>query len=120
MKPINKVLIVDDNVEVRDTVSIMLTRKLGEAIQIKIAGSVNEARALLAEFAPDLVMCDHDLPDGKGPELFAELRKQNDGPFICLMSGTPIREDLGAHVFVLKPELFELIDGVILFAKHRA
>ncbi len=55
--------------------AIVITEFLS-AHEVTVAGTLAEARALLARAAFDVVLLDYDLPDGKGGELLTEIRRQ--------------------------------------------
>ncbi|WP_169727502.1 sigma-54-dependent transcriptional regulator [Granulosicoccus antarcticus] len=51
---------------------------------VLVAHRVDEARALIRDKAPDLMLVDIDLPDGNGLDLMAELRNDTRGRFIVI------------------------------------
>lgn len=99
-----RVLVVDDAELARTTMQSLL-RRVGH--EVRLAGSVAEARHALAEWAPDCVVLDRRLPDGDGLVLAGQLRTQPDlsGIRIVVMSGDPMpAEGCGvADAFLLKP-----------------
>jgi DNA-binding NtrC family response regulator len=56
-------LIVDDDANFRESLELLVRR---EGFSTRVAGSLAEARELLAEGAPDLFLVDLTLPDGDG------------------------------------------------------
>ncbi len=64
-------LIVDDDEEVSSFVRYVLEE---ERFNVRVAGSVGEARAHLSDFRPDLVILDRGLPDADGLDFCRELR----------------------------------------------
>jgi len=64
-------LIVDDEPDIRDLLTITLNRM---EIESRCAGSLNSARALLENHAFDLCLTDLRLPDGNGLELVDDLQ----------------------------------------------
>jgi DNA-binding response OmpR family regulator len=64
-------LIVDDDEEVSSFVRYVLEE---ERFIVRVAASVAEARAVLADFRPDLVILDRGLPDADGLEFCRRLR----------------------------------------------
>lgn len=89
------VLVVEDSAETRLIIAQAL--RSGE-IQLASAGSLEEARGLLADGAPfDLIVLDLALPDGNGLEFFVELQgaaRTRDVPVIFLTGN----EDVGSKV----------------------
>ena len=99
-----RVLVVDD----AELARVTLHRLLGRAgYEVRLAGSVDEARRAMAEWSPDCVVVDQRLPDGDGLVLAAELRGQRGGrcPRVVVVSGDPLPSDAvaDADAFLLKP-----------------
>lgn len=70
--PAPRVLVVDDEPDLRNLYELSLVR---EGYQILSAGSVAEARALLAEQSFDVLITDMNLPDGQGLELLHDIAR---------------------------------------------
>jgi DNA-binding NtrC family response regulator len=86
-----RILLVEDNADLRREVGEYLARRLHE---VEAVASVAEARGLLARDADgieeiDLVLCDVNLQDGDGIELLAELGPRRPNCPWLLMSGDP-------------------------------
>ncbi|PZR17671.1 MAG: response regulator [Archangium gephyra] len=79
-----KVLLVDDDRALRLTLGALLE---DEGLLVTEAGSLEEARARLKESQFRLVVLDHRLPDGEGPELLAELRALSSRPRVAMLTG---------------------------------
>jgi DNA-binding response OmpR family regulator len=78
-----RLLYVEDHDRFR---AIVIARFLS-AHEVTVAGSLAEARAILASETFDGVLLDYDLPDGKGSELLEEIRGQwPDLPVIAASS----------------------------------
>jgi CheY-like chemotaxis protein len=71
-----RVLVVDDEVETRELLAMMLTRC--EAA-VQTAGSVAEAMAILSVWPPDILISDLSMPEKDGFSLIHQVRKQ-EGP----------------------------------------
>lgn len=103
-----RLLLVDDEPELLDMLETLLRQE--GFTQIKRAGSVGEALAAAAAFAPHAVLLDIMLPDGNGFDLFARLRGQTKIPVLFLSARD---EDaarlrglgLGADDYITKPFL---------------
>jgi two-component system CheB/CheR fusion protein len=67
-----RVLVVDDNPDIRESTSLMLTM-IGH--EVKAAGSGNEALAMAAGFQPSAILLDIGLPDLSGYEVARQLRQ---------------------------------------------
>ncbi|GAA0650360.1 hypothetical protein GCM10009101_25030 [Brevundimonas lenta] len=64
------VLLVEDDPDIQR----LTASALGESAEVVIAGSLGEAREVLAAPLPDLVVLDLGLPDGSGIELLGDLQ----------------------------------------------
>ena len=101
-----RVLLVDDNPELRDLVTRALTRD-GHAVTA--VGSVAAARAALAENTPEVIVLDLGLPDGSGMDLCRNLRAGGErAPILMLTAqGAVARRveglESGADDFLAKP-----------------
>ena len=71
-----RVLVVDDEPDLRDLYELSLVR---EGYQIFSAGSVAQARALMAEQPFDVLITDMNLPDGQGLELLRDIAQGGRG-----------------------------------------
>jgi two-component system response regulator RegX3 len=99
------VLLVEDEPSISEPFSRALTR---EGFLAVIASTVAEARDLLEEREPDIVLLDLMLPDGDGRELAREVRAKSQVPIIMLTArGSEIDRvvglELGADDYVVKP-----------------
>ena len=79
-----KLLLVDDDADVRDIVSHVLA-ELG--YQVREAGSGREALAVLADFDPDLLLVDFAMPHMNGAEVVTAARSRNANLKILFLSG---------------------------------
>jgi DNA-binding response OmpR family regulator len=101
-----RLLIVDDDVELRDLLVRALER---DRHQVTAVPSVELARRTLEKGATDLVVLDLALPDGTGIDLCHELRRAgSDVPVLMLTAhsevGRRVRAlDAGADDFLAKP-----------------
>ena len=101
-----RVLVVEDEASIRDG----LVRALRSAsLEVVVAGSLADARAVLARGACDCVLLDLHLPDGDGLDLLAELRASPAAPPVIVATSYDDSERiiramrLGAHEYVTKP-----------------
>jgi len=77
------ILLVEDSETHAELIREALRAWRGD-VQIRCAGSLAEARALLAEASPDLALLDLNLPDGRGTELLPAEREQAGFPAVLL------------------------------------
>ncbi len=89
-----RILIVDDA-----TVSAELTAEclmMEPCVSVQIAGDGATALRTMAEFQPDAVLLDVDLPDASGLDLAPQLKTMNEGraPRIIIFSGS-VRQSPG-------------------------
>ena len=103
MKP--RVLVVEDEQAISEPLGEHLAR---EGFDPAIAGTIEEARGLLQQAPPDLILLDVMLPDGDGRDLCREIRRTSDVPIIMLTArGEEVDKivglELGADDYVVKP-----------------
>ncbi|MEO8151925.1 MAG: response regulator [Rhizobacter sp.] len=117
-----RALVVDDDREVRGLIASVLTV---EGFEVVTAVSVSEARALLANAAPDVVILDLGLPDADGAVLLSELRERHRVPVVIVSArqdeaGKIALLDAGADDYVVKPfSVPELLARVRVALRHR-
>lgn len=83
-RPAAKVLVVDDDPLVRQSIS-QAARKFGH--QVVAAQNAAEALARIEDEAFDLVLCDVRLPDGSGLEILPGLKNSHSRPEVIIMTG---------------------------------
>jgi two-component system, OmpR family, response regulator RegX3 len=103
MKP--RVIVVEDEVAIAEPLGEHLSR---EGFDPAVAGTLAEARDLLLQTPPDMILLDVMLPDGDGRDLCREIRRTSDVPIIMLTArGEEIDRivglELGADDYVVKP-----------------
>ncbi|WP_199314430.1 PAS domain-containing protein [Planktothrix sp. FACHB-1365] len=76
-----KILVVDDEVDIRDLVEFILEQA---GAQVRVANGAREALALMSDFAPDVLVSDIGMPEMDGYGLIAEVRKTSSIPAIAL------------------------------------
>lgn len=83
-----RVLIVEDDESIRQMVVFNLERA---GFEVMTAGSCQEARIVLADQSPDLILLDWMLPDSNGPEFARAIRRDEvnrEIPIIMLTART--------------------------------
>ena len=100
-----KILIVDDDENIAELISLYLTK---ECFQTRIVGDGQAALQAFAEFRPDLILLDLMLPGIDGYQVCRELRKDSDVPIIMLSAKGEIFDkvlglELGADDYMIKP-----------------
>ena len=112
-----KILIVDDDVNIAELISLYLTKECFDTL------TVNDGEAAIKQFAsyqPNLVLLDLMLPGIDGYEVCRELRKTSSIPIIMLSAKGEIFDkvlglELGADDYMIKP-----FDSKELVARVRA
>lgn len=117
MKSKQKILIVDDDVNIAELISLYLTK---ECFDTRIVHDGEEAIKEFGSYQPDLILLDLMLPGIDGYEVCREIRKVSKVPIIMLSAKGEIFDkvlglELGADDYVIKP-----FDSKELVARVRA
>jgi DNA-binding response OmpR family regulator len=112
-----KILVVDDDVNIAELISLYLTKECFETL---IVHDGEAAIQQFASFQPNLVLLDLMLPGIDGYEVCREIRKSSTVPIIMLSAKGEIFDkvlglELGADDYVIKP-----FDSKELVARVRA
>ena len=108
-----KVMLVEDHASFRQAIAFILEREPDFELAAQ-AGTLEEARRLLGEQDPDVVVVDLHLPDGDGNELVREIRESNARSAVLVLSMSPGEAGGSEADEVLgKDSLFEEIVGTI-------
>lgn len=100
-----KILIVDDDANIAELISLYLIR---ECYETKIAGDGNEALELWKSFDPDLILLDIMLPGKDGYQVCRQIRQESDVPIMMLSAKGEVFDkvlglELGADDYMIKP-----------------
>ena len=100
-----KILLVEDESNIRNLVSTMLD---SAGYQVLLAGTCATAKMLYGSHRPDLIILDLGLPDRDGRVLLEHVRREAPTPIIVLSARSDERDkvealDLGANDYVTKP-----------------
>ncbi|MDF2510364.1 MAG: hypothetical protein K0S04_230 [Herbinix sp.] len=112
-----KIMVVDDDVNIAELISLYLTKECFDTL------IVNDGEAAIKQFAiyqPNLVLLDLMLPGIDGYEVCREIRKNSKVPIIMLSAKGEIFDkvlglELGADDYIIKP-----FDSKELVARARA
>ena len=118
-----RVLLLDDDAEIRLMIGVLLGQRGG--VQVTETRSLKEGRAQLASGRFDLLLLDRGLPDGTGDELLQELRadeNHHEMP-IVIMTGQVTDDEIltlkqqGAQGVIRKPfnpmTLWDRLDEIL-------
>jgi two-component system response regulator PilR (NtrC family) len=101
-----RILIVDDEQSMREMLAILLKK---EGLEVRSAGSRNEAADALRRGPVDLVLTDVKLPDGDGLEILRHVKAASPETAVVVMTAYGTTETavaarkLGAEAYILKP-----------------
>ena len=103
-----KILLVDDEEQLRDMVASILAQE--GYVRIRTAGTVKEALEAAREWEPEFAILDVMLPDGDGFGLLEKLKERKDIPVLFLTARGEDEDKfrgfgLGADDYVVKPFL---------------
>lgn len=112
-----KILIVDDDENIAELISLYLTK---ECFETQIAGDGESAITLTEAYNPDLILLDLMLPGIDGYEVCQRIRKTRDVPIIMLSAKGEVFDKvlglkMGADDYIMKP-----FDSNELVARVRA
>lgn len=117
-----RLLVVEDDREIR---AMMQSALAVEGFEVQTAVSLSEARALLQNSPPDVVVLDLGLPDGDGLELVQQIRKQHSLPILIVSARHQEEQkirllDAGADDYLSKPfAVGELLARIRVALRHR-
>jgi DNA-binding NtrC family response regulator len=106
-----RLLIVDDD----ENVVAGLHALLADEWEVKTAMTAREGRAVFADFSPDVVLLDMNLPDGNGVDVLHDLKMYSEAVSVIMMSGVGTVDSvvesmkLGAETFLQKPFDYSLL-----------
>jgi two-component system KDP operon response regulator KdpE len=121
----SRVLLVEDEELNRVLVRAILVRAEAPAVQqaaLLEAGSIADARAVLAAQDVDLILLDVNLPDGNGLSLAAELNEAAERPIVIALTASVLPHEraaamaAGCDAFLDKP--YAAADLVTMLASH--
>ena len=112
-----KILIVDDDTNIAELISLYLTK---EFYQVQIVEDGEQALQVFDTFQPNLVLLDLMLPGMDGYQVCRELRSRSNTPIIMLSAKGEVFDkvlglELGADDYMIKP-----FDSKELVARVRA
>ncbi|HEX6083492.1 MAG TPA: sigma-54 dependent transcriptional regulator [Thermoanaerobaculia bacterium] len=111
----NRVLIVDDDPQIVAGLAALLE----DDWNVRTASTGREALAAFADFSPDVVLLDVNLPDANGVELLHQLKMYSETTPVIMMSGAGTYDAviesmrLGAETFLQKPFDFGTLTAVL-------
>ena len=100
-----RILIVDDDENIAELISLYLTKEFYEC---RIAGNGEEALRLAKEFEPNLMLLDLMLPGIDGYQVCREIRSSSNLPIIMMSAKGEVFDkvlglELGADDYIIKP-----------------
>ena len=100
-----KILIVDDDVNIAELISLYLTK---ECFDTKTVNDGEEALKAYEQYAPNLILLDLMLPGIDGYQVCREIRTKSNVPIIMLSAKGEIFDkvlglELGADDYIMKP-----------------
>ncbi len=108
MNDLKKIALVDDDIDILESLGDLLTLK---GFEVCLISESNEALKKLTEFNPDVIVCDIMMPGLNGFDVLRELQSHrflNDKPFVFLSAKTATEDvfkgiDVGAKAYLRKP-----------------
>lgn len=107
-----RILIVDDEAEIRTLIAEILTR---DGFEIQEAGSAEEAFQILDVFAANLLITDYSLPDANGSALIEKAKSVFPNIKCLMITGwselpNPLEGQTRADVIVTKPFCISMVE----------
>lgn len=112
----NKILVVDDEEDIRKTLSMFLESKCEEVLE---ADGVAQTIYHLNRAIPDIIFLDVMLPGLDGIEILQMIKKYNENVPVIMMSGYATEEmakkslSIGAYDYVRKPFNLDRISSML-------
>jgi CheY-like chemotaxis protein len=116
-----RVMVVDDNEDIRNLISIILT---GESYEVLTAESGMKALEIYPEFKPDLLLLDIMMPELSGFDVLAKIRdirsaKLREVPIVMITARSMTEDidkaiELGANSYIVKPFRAETLKQKVL------
>jgi two-component system cell cycle response regulator DivK len=111
-----RILIIEDDEDTRALYEVVF---ISEGFEARVAASLRDGLATLAEWRPHVVVCDLHLPDGSGIDAVRRLRVSGDRTPVIAVTGTvgaaerDEAVDAGFSEYIVKPCLPDvLVDAV--------
>lgn len=109
MKVLEKIMVVEDDADIRDILELSLASVGG--FQVSLFGDARSALAALPEDPPDMILLDLMLPDLGGLEALPLIRAEPSGAgatvvLLTAMAGADVREEFlarGVQEVLFKP-----------------
>ena len=98
-----RILIVEDDGTLNELLCMHLKEK---GYQPRGVFTADEARAALHEWAPDAVLLDHQLPDGTGLDMLAEIKASGQTIPVIMITGV---NDIGLPIEAIKQGAYDFI-----------
>lgn len=111
---INSALIIDDELDICILLKNFLKKK---NVMASYSTNLKEGFINFKELKPDLLILDHNLPDGYGIDNIANFKKENNSLFIIVISAMSQHKitamEMGADYFMEKPISFSKLNELI-------
>jgi len=111
---INTALIVDDESDICFLLKMFLNRK---DVAVHCSNNLKDGLSKIKELNPDVLILDHNLPDGYGIDFISNFRKQNNLLLIIVISALSHLKNKalknGADFFIEKPIIFSELSKLI-------
>ena len=113
-----RIFIIEDHEDMQ-LIYKLIFRKVEGVHLVALAGSANEALAMMPEVKPDLVIVDISLPGMNGMELTTHLKKMSPSIKVLVASGHETDDysrqaiESGADAFVGKSNTHKLLEKVM-------
>jgi CheY-like chemotaxis protein len=93
--PLKHVLVCEDNIRSVGLLAAHLADLFGGVghVQVSFVSGAVQAAGLMSRVGVDLLILDHDMPFGNGPDLMAWLKETGHRPPIITFSGVPKNND---------------------------
>ena len=117
-----KILVVDDELSMREFLSILLER---EGYDVSVAGSADEALRLIELSLFDLVLSDVQMPGLSGIELLSRIKQLSPETEVLMITAFSTAEHaveamrLGAYDYIAKPFKIEEIKQLVINALEK-